>query len=217
MTYITFRATIAFYLCAMSEIQQLIALLPATSKWSYDAYYAFSEKLVEEGKTTGTDQSPAMIEYSRLNLHRMKKWNKVGELLPGCANELKNVKPQTWYVLSEPWCGDAAQSLPFISKMAGNSEGKIELVILLRDENPSIMDRYLTNGGRSIPKLIALSETGEELFTWGPRPEKAQELVVTLKNDASVSADEMKERLHKWYAENKGKDVQQEILNLIVS
>jgi hypothetical protein len=42
-----------------------------------------------------------------------------------------------WLVISEGWCGDAAQLLPIINKMAVES-GKIDLRIVLRDENEEL-------------------------------------------------------------------------------
>ena len=59
-----------------------------------------------------------------------------------------------WLVLTEAWCGDAAQSLPIINKMAEVSDN-ITLRLILRDENLDVMDQFLQNGrSRSIPKLI---------------------------------------------------------------
>jgi hypothetical protein len=199
----------------MKTIVSQFASIPASAKSSYDAYYSFTEKLVAEGKTTGTDQSPAMLEYTRLNLHRMKKWNKVGQLNEEVVSATQKAQKQTWYVLTEPWCGDASQSVPFLAKMAEASNGNIELVLLLRDENIELMNHYLTNGTRSIPKLVAVGNSGEELFAWGPRPVAAQDLMMRMKEDASLSAEDKKEKLHKWYADNKGQDIQKEIIALL--
>lgn len=80
--------------------------------------------------------------------------------------------PQLWMVLTEPWCGDSAFLLPVIAEAAALSE-QVTLRILRRDDNLDIMDQHLTDGSRSIPKLAAFSEDGDELFTWGPRPEGA--------------------------------------------
>ena len=68
-------------------------------------------------------------------------------------------------VISEGWCGDAAQILPVINKMALVSN-KIEFRIVLRDENPALMDAFLTNGGKAIPKVIMIdNESGEVINT----------------------------------------------------
>lgn len=83
--------------------------------------------------------------------------------------------PQQWIVLTEDWCADSAYVLPVIAAAAARSE-QVTLRILLRDTHPDVMDRYLTNGTRSIPKLVVLAEDGAELFTWGPRPVEAAHL-----------------------------------------
>ena len=57
----------------------------------------------------------------------------------------------------------------------------INLQLVLRDENLELMDLFLTNGGRSIPKLIALDKDLNILFTWGPRPQTATNMVLDYK------------------------------------
>ncbi|WP_103030479.1 thioredoxin family protein [Salinibacter altiplanensis] len=88
-------------------------------------------------------------------------------------------EPQLWTVLTEPWCGDSAFLLPVIAEAAGLSD-QVSLRILPRDENLDIMDEYLTDGSRSIPKLVVFSTDGGELFTWGPRPDAAARRFETL-------------------------------------
>jgi thioredoxin-like negative regulator of GroEL len=118
-------------------------------------------------------------------------------------------------VLAESWCGDAAQIVPFLSKIAEGSEGKMALTILFRDEQVELMNEFLTNGTRSIPKLIATDEGGNVLFQWGPRPKRAQDLMLSLKQNPELSAEQAKMQLHKWYAENKGADVLDELMEHI--
>jgi hypothetical protein len=89
-------------------------------------------------------------------------------------------EPQLWMVLTEPWCGDSAFLLPVIAEAAALSDD-VTLRILLRDDNLDVMDQYLTDGSRSIPKLVAFSEDGTELFTWGPRPEGARQKFAELR------------------------------------
>lgn len=85
-------------------------------------------------------------------------------------------------VITEPWCGDSAFLLPVIAKASALDE-HVTLRNLLRDDNLDIMDQYLTGGSRSIPKLVAFSAEGEELCTWGPRPEEAANRVQTLREE----------------------------------
>ena len=117
-------------------------------------------------------------------------------------------------VITEDWCGDSAQNLPYIAALA-KMNSNISLRILLRDENPDIIDQYLTKGiSRSIPILVAFDEAGEELFRWGPRPKEAQELVEELKANGYIKKDYI-EKLHYWYAKNRGNNIEAELTKLL--
>lgn len=181
----------------------------------YSAYVALTEQLLAENKTTGTNHSPDLVEYTRMNLHRMRRGEKTAVLTDEMLDTLKNVnRKMVWLVITEAWCGDAAQNLPGIVKIADASP-LIEVKLLLRDEHLDVMDAYLTNGGRSIPKLIALdAETLEELGTWGPRPEPAQQLVLDAK-EQKMDFKEMAEKLHGWYGKDRSRTLQQEFIPLI--
>lgn len=182
---------------------------------SFPEYVQLLESLMEQGKTTGADQSELMVSYAKLNLQRMRRVVKTTQLLPALEEVLSQLKqPQTWIVLTEGWCGDAAQILPLFHLIA-EKYPVIRLRILLRDENTSLMDQYLTNGGRAIPKLIITdAATHAELANWGPRPAAATELLNDLK---AIGADleVMKEKLHSWYAKDKTVHIQQELIALL--
>jgi len=185
--------------------------------YSYQEYRKLIDNLLAKNKTTGDNHSEAMIHYTKMNMHRMNRLDKRAELSDSLESVLESVsRPMTWLVLTEAWCGDVAQNLPIINKMAEASD-KIELKLILRDDNLNIMDQFLTNGkSRSIPKLICLDkETKEVLGTWGPRPATAVELYGSLRNDANVPNQEAAERLHKWYADNKNEEIQQEFVDLL--
>ena len=87
-------------------------------------------------------------------------------------------------------------------------------MLKLRDENLELIDRYLTNGGRSIPKLIAFDEYGNELFNWGPRPKHIQEALNKMRAD-NLPFNEILIESQKLYNEDKGESMQREILELI--
>ncbi|MDX1617798.1 MAG: thioredoxin family protein, partial [Balneolaceae bacterium] len=181
---------------------------------SYEEYRQLIDDLLEEGKTTGEKQSEGRTRYTRMNVQRMNRLDKTTELSETLLETLDDLDSEwIWLVLTEGWCGDAAQNVPVIHKIAEASPD-ITLRFILRDEHPEIMDEYLTDGTRSIPKLIALeADTLEEIGTWGPRPESAQNLVQEWKEN--YSKKEWAEKLHKWYAENKTRDIQSEFESLI--
>src|SRR5258708_22475641 len=149
---------------------------------SYGEYMKLIDDLLAEGKTTGPNQSAAMFNYGKLNRQRMHRLEKTVELDESVVSAAKNVKHRMiWLIITEGWCGDAAQNIPVIEKIAAQS-GNIETRYILRDENLDLMDQFLTNGARSIPKLIALdAETLAVLDTWGARPGPAQKLFYQLK------------------------------------
>ena len=116
-------------------------------------------------------------------------------------------------VLSEGWCGDAAQLLPIFNKMAISTD-KIELRILFRDENESLMNFFLTNGGKAIPKVLILEKDNLELKgTWGPRPEGASKLIKSYKQQYGVVDETAKTELQLWYLHDKGISTQNELLD----
>jgi len=153
-------------------------------------------------------------EYRKLNFQRSTRLEKT--FIP--TDETKQIfskinQIQKWIVITESWCGDSAQNLPVIAKLAQLSD-KIDFKIVPRDSNLGFMDLYLTNGGRAIPKLIVFDEDDNELFQWGPRPAEAQNLFTGLKNDG-IEKSEIYKELHLWYGRNRGKEVEREIFQLI--
>lgn len=166
---------------------------------TYDQYMQLTAQLVADGKTSGPNQSAPYVHYTKLNYQRMKRLNKTIEI-PANLIELLALKAKnwTWVTLSEPWCGDAAQCVPVIEKLAVTS-GQTKSIYLLRDEHPTVMDAYLTNGGRSIPKLICLDENQNEVFTWGPRPAMIQEVMNALKAQGISEISTIVEEIQKAY------------------
>ena len=157
------------------------------------------------------------MEYERVKLNyqrssRIIRTHKTDDKLCLLINKISS--PQLWMVITEDWCGDSAQNLPYIVKIAENNT-KINLRILLRDQNIDIMDLYLTNGKtRSIPKLVVFNEKGDELFQWGPRPVEAQELIMKLKSEG-LSIENYISQLHLWYGKNRGTSLEKELTQLI--
>ncbi len=183
---------------------------------SYDTYRQMIDGLLAEGKTTGDNHSDEILHYTKMNVQRMHRIDKVVTLESELQEQLVAVAtPWTWLVLTEGWCGDAAQNIPVMAKMAEVSP-YITLRLLLRDENLEVMDAYLTNGTRSIPKLICLTEDRRELGTWGPRPDAAQQLVMQFKQDhPDADHQEQMKESQLWYARDHAKSIQQEFITLI--
>lgn len=188
-----------------------------TKAINYVSYLALIQDLISEHKTTGPIQSEDLIEFTKLNFHRMQRLNKtvvLNEDLQDTVDDLR--KRWIWLVITEAWCGDAAQTIPVMHALSVASKGKIDLKLILRDENLELMDKYLTNGGRAIPMLICLdADTLEEKGTWGPRPADAQQMVMDYKQNPTKSPAEFKLELHTWYTQNKTQLQQREMVKKI--
>ncbi|HQU86641.1 MAG TPA: thioredoxin family protein [Pyrinomonadaceae bacterium] len=177
---------------------------------TYAEYIKLIDDLLMDGKTTGPNQSDELFHYGKLNRQRIHRLEKTVKLSDSIIGKAKNVsRKMIWLIITEGWCGDAAQNIPTIEKIAAENEN-IETRYVLRDENLELMDKYLTNGGRSIPKLIALdAETFEELGTWGPRPQAAMDYFYELKKQG-LEKPEMMEKIQRWYLADKEKSLQTE-------
>ncbi len=189
--------------------------------YTYDEFIHWMELLVSEGKTTGNNQSASLVNFTALNLKRMQRIGKTIQIEKESFRKLAELKmKQNWIVITEGWCGDSAQTLPLIHKIAETFEGNVSLKVILRDSNPEWIEKYHTDGSRSIPKLISFDEEGNELFIWGPRPEPAQRLLLDWKSNRTSTGkswDDFEKDLHTWYARDKGRTIQSEFIELITT
>jgi hypothetical protein len=183
----------------------------ATASYTFPEFLALTESLVTAGRTTGPNQSESRIHFTKLNLHRTRRWLKTIEPSPELIAALKIHGGVQWWFITEAWCSDSAQTLPLIAKAADASS--IPLRIILRDDNLIIMDRYLTGTSRSIPKLVAFNADDTECFIWGPRPKPAQALYDDWKADPrGRDHDAFETELHTWYAKDRGATLMAELI-----
>jgi hypothetical protein len=186
------------------------------SAYTYEQYMTLMTNLVQGGKTTGTKQSEDDKKYTVLNLQRMNRIYKTTNILPELVRELSSINRKLiWLVITESWCGDTAQVIPVFAKMA-DVNTNIELRMILRDENPDVMNMFLTNGGRAIPVVIVLDAlTLEVLGRWGARPAPAQGLSNELKANPGISYEERSKQIQLWYAKDKTVTIQKEFTELL--
>jgi len=182
---------------------------------SYAQYRSLLEDLLAHGKTTGTNQSEEYIAYAKINLQRMQRLEKTTLLNEDLKSALSNLATSyVCLVITEGWCGDAAQNLP-VFHLIEKEFKTIELKLILGDEHLDIMENYLTNGARSIPKVICLDKnTLEEKFVWGPRPVALQEIVMQLKKENRPHSEKGL-ITQNWYNADKTRSLQSEILKLV--
>jgi thiol-disulfide isomerase/thioredoxin len=186
------------------------------NSYSYQDYRKIITDLLQEGKTTGTIQSEALVNYSRLNETRMHRLDKTIVIDLVIISKLKLIQSQyIWLVIAEGWCGDAAQILPILNKMSEVSDN-IDLKVVFRDDNEALMNLFLTNGNKSIPKLIILDKNSLDVIAdWGPRPIGAVEIIENYKEKFGIIDDTIKSELQMWYLHDKGLSTQKEITELM--
>ena len=186
---------------------------------SYLEYRKLISDLLFEGKSTGNEQSVGLTHYSTLNETRMNRLEKTMKITEENATKLCSLnKEYLWLVIAEGWCGDAAQLLPVFNKMASESNKKIELRIVLRDENEDLMNHFLTNKTKAIPKLIVIDrETGGALADWGPRPKGATDLIKNYKKEFGAIDETAETKLQLWYLHDKGISAQNEIMEMLLN
>ncbi len=173
------------------------------------------QKIKELEKVTLSEHESMLLSYTKINVQRtvrilktFKPNNKLVKIITAINT------PQRWFAITEDWCGDSAQNLPYFAKYA-ELNPNIEFNIILRDMNLDLVDNYFNVGNpRSIPKVVAFNSKEEEIFVWGARPKVAQALVTKLKNDG-FSKEEFNKKLHLWYAKNKGKELEKELVSLL--
>ncbi len=174
----------------------------------------FINEIAETNPDSLNEKARKKFETKKLNLQRSTRIMKTYKVSDNLKEEIKKInEPQTWMVITENWCGDSAQNLPYLALMAEENPN-INFRIILRDSNPDIMDQFLTNGTRSIPILIAFDINGNKLFRWGARPKVVQELFLQWKAEGIVGP-ELYEKLHLWYARNKGQAIESEFLDIL--
>ena len=184
----------------------------------YDFYRKMIQDLVTAGKTTGANQSEMMVHFTKLNDKRMYRLDKTVKLTDDLSEAVKALEKQyTWMVISEAWCGDASQIVPVIAKAASLKPELIDLKFILRDEHPTVMDMFLTNGGKAIPKLVIIDQaTGEVKGDWGARPAPAQEMVIAYKSKSDKEPyQEFNTKLQQWYNKDKSLSTQAELTQFI--
>ncbi|WP_340077264.1 thioredoxin family protein [Leptobacterium sp. I13] len=183
---------------------------------TYGEYRTLVAELVSEGKSTGNEQTEALSNYSMLNDRRMKRLDKTVKLSEEVIEKAKSFKGDiTWLVLTESWCGDAAHAMPVMQKIANLNEW-IDFKVILRDENDELMSQFLTDGNKSIPKLIMIdNNTKEVINSWGPRPSIATRMVKAYKETHGTLTPEFKQDLQLWYNKDKGQNTAADLSQLL--
>jgi len=183
---------------------------------TYQDYRRLVDSLSAEGRSTGPEQSEVLTNYTILNQRRMKRLDKTLKISDEKVKKIKDFdKKVTWLVLTESWCGDAAQTMPMMNKVAERNDN-ISFKVILRDENLDVMNRFLTNNAMSIPKLVMVEDaTGNVLDEWGSRPKIAAQMAIDYKNEHGTLTPEFKEELQVWYNKDRGQSTLSDLMELL--
>ncbi|MEH0157659.1 thioredoxin family protein [Limibacter armeniacum] len=187
--------------------------------FSYDDYReALDGMLSTESGSNGliNYEDENLVEYTKLNVSRMQRLDKTTRLSEELIKAARKLNRSViWLLITEGWCGDAAHSTPIVAEVASESEN-IDLRVILRDNNPKVMDMFLTDGKRSIPKLVVLdAHTKDVIGMWGPRPTPLQDSLPQMQVDADGDKDTLMTAVQKWYNKDKSKTIMKELAALL--
>lgn len=204
----------------MNTQNRISVLSEETLSFSYSNFRAHVQELLEKGLVTGDKQGEDMVAYTKMNETRMNRIEKHGVLSSDLVAALRGLSKRIQILcITEGWCGDSAQILPYVAQMVNENDAMIDFEIILRDTNPEWIDKYLTNGGRSIPIFVVFDENGNELFHWGPRPSVLMTEMKSWKEstDPVFTLPQIIEKVHLWYARDKGEQLMKEWTSLLTS
>jgi thioredoxin-like negative regulator of GroEL len=190
-------------------------LTPTDYASYWDQAISFQQYATNVETEAATNPTEGNSKYVPINWKRMQRIQKTYTLSPVAAELMGKLnKPIRWLVITENWCGDSAQSTPIMEKMVEVADGQIEIRFIYRDANPGLMNAHLTGTSMSIPKVIELDDAFHVIGSWGPRPDKAHQLVLRLKSNPAT-AHTYSEELHRWYAQDKQVGVEAGLMDLV--
>lgn len=180
---------------------------------NWQEYLDYTHEILSSPDPQPPYNNPDYFQYTKMNDARTRRWIKTNPITEETKTIVANIRePQQWIVITEPWCGDAAHIVPVIYLMSALND-KITLQVQLRDSHSEI-EKYLTNGSKSIPMLIVRNEKGEDIFHWGPRPKEGQALYLSLK-ERNADFEETKIAIQNYYNADKALSTQSEIAKLL--
>ena len=184
---------------------------------SYPEFMEQMEAFVTEQTSSAPEPSESFAGYTKLNLARMKRLAKTIQLPEAVINAFKDFsEKRQWLVITESWCGDAAQTMPIMQQLS-ELNPSIELKVVYRDQNPALMDAFLTEGTRSIPILISYDPITEQVLGhWGPRPTPLNQRVREEKALKGSLCPEFRKELQLWYNKDKGVTTVNDLKDLLV-
>ncbi|AHF16397.1 hypothetical protein NIASO_16970 [Niabella soli DSM 19437] len=181
---------------------------------TFQHYQGYFDEILKTVNPQPPYDNESYLQYTKLNWSRSQRWLKQNPLTTETVKAIAAItQKQQWAVITEPWCGDAAHIVPILYLMSALND-KIDFKLQLRDTDSEI-ERYLTNGTRSIPILIVRDEKGADLFHWGPRPAVAKKVYEELK-EKKADFETAKIALQQVYNADKSLGIQEEVSRLLL-
>jgi hypothetical protein len=178
-----------------------------------------------DGPTTRADSLVALYdsgktfaEFLAAAKNRRDTWVKNAGWGKVDPDQLSRVQQLTgpWRILvvAEDWCGDSANTIPYLATFADSSGGKLQIRIVNSTDGKWVMEGHRTEDGRAAtPTVIILSADGTEAGCWVERP---SELAAWMReNRSKMSHDDLLDRKYAWLNEDHGKSTVREILDQI--
>ena len=179
------------------------------------SYKAYQAEVARQISSPSTEEGELkLLPFKVKNLEIMQQLDKQITISEAFLDALNKAPKMTWLVITEGWCGDAAYIVPILAAAQNQNPEKVDLKFYFRDQNPEFMDAHLTNGGRSIPKLVILDENLKVLNTWGPRPEKLQQQMDIWK-EQGMQLKQLIPKVAEWYKNDATQSSQQELIQLL--
>ena len=180
---------------------------PADSSWSG----ADLETMYNGGRT--------YLEFRDAAERRVDAWHThyAQAEISDATRTRAQVIPGTWrlLVIAEDWCGDSANTIPYIAKLT-DVVPNIELRIINSEVGRSIMETHRTMDGRTAtPTVILLNEEYAESGCWVERPSTLDAWFQA--NKDVLAEDDLYDQKYAWYAKDKGQETVKEILSIIES
>ena len=183
---------------------------------SYDQFKEEIKNHVNNGTSSGPYQSEALANYTTLTHARLKRLDKTLTLPQKVIDIATQFKGnQTWLVLTESWCGDAAHAMPVLKKITDLTK-HITFKVLYRDKNLDLMNAFLTNGTMSIPKLIVFDNNTQKIVgDWGPSPSYVFKKTQEFKTKYGKLTPDFKKEMQQWYNKDKGQTIVQDLVQFL--
>lgn len=148
---------------------------------------------------------------------RVETWNDNygNAAIPAEVLERARSIPGSWRVLAvaEDWCGDSANTIPYLAKLVEQVEG-LEMRVVDSEVGRAVMAAHPTPDGRpATPTVVVLDAEGADVGCWVERPAALQDWF--LEAEGTVEDEQLYDRKYAWYDWDVGNSTVREIVGVI--